>query len=616
MTHRKHPVQRQCSLISAAALLAFAGTTQAARFNPPDTSVQMFQWSWNDIATECTEWLGPQGFGAVQISPPGASKQVNRWWGVYQPVNYVDLTNRMGTQTELQNMIGACHNAGVRVYADIVVNQMATDAGTATDGSHWNAATLTYPYFSANDFHGDCRITPADYQSPAGRANVMNCRLDGMPDLATESSYVQGQVANYLRRLLDMGIDGFRIDAAKHMPPNALLAILDSVRRTHPRTRSGEAIWVTQEVIPDGGVNRADYFPVGTVNEFRFATAMRDVFRGNNGLSLASIPSLMGTWGNWGGSWGFVPPQYATIFVNNWDTERNGDSLNARDDTYLGAKRYDLANIFLLAQAYGQAQLHSGFHFKNKDDDRPTASPYAAGGVPRINVDWDFVHRWTDISNMVRFRSATNGHPQTNWIVGDNDNQIAFSRGKVGFVALNNSGSAWTRSFATGLPAGTYCNVVEGTLESSGQACSGSTVVVDANGNARITVPGGGASVPAVAIYTGQRIGGNATCEVTFIIDGAGTAYGQNLYVAGNQTGLGNWTAGSGFALTIRGSGADAPWSGTARLPAETPVQYKYVKWDGARAAWERNQATGSGNREFTTCASGAQVRADGHFGR
>lgn len=42
-------------------------------------------------------------------------------------------------------------------------------------------------------------------------------------------------------------------------------------------------------------------------------------------------------------------------------------------------------------------------------------------------------------------------------------------------------------------------------------------------------------------------------------------------------------------------------------------VMSRLGRWD---AAWERDQATGSGNREFTTCASGAQVRADGHFGR
>lgn len=618
MTRRLHP-------LVASLALALAPLATTAALNPRDTSVQMFEWSWNDIATECTQWLGPQGYGAVQISPPNASKVANGWWGVYQPVNYVNLTSRMGTPAQLQTMINTCHAAGVRVYADIVVNQMADGTGTATDGSTWNGNTLAYPFFSANDFHSNCTIQQSDYNNANGRGNVMNCRLGGLPDLATENSYVQGQISNYLRTLLNMGVDGFRIDAAKHMPPGALLSIMNSVRQTNPLTQAGEPIWVTQEIIPDGGVTRSDYFSVGTVNEFQFTYAMRQVFRGENGLSLSSIPSIMGTWGNWGGSWGFIQPQFATIFVNNWDTERNGSSLTASNhesgvtnDT-AGTKRYDLANIYMLAQGYGEAQLHSGFRFTNHDADRPTTSPYV-NGVPQINVVWDFIHRWSDISNIVKFRSATSGQPQQNWQVGNNGNQVSFNRGNVGFVALNNSGSAWTKTFATNLAAGTYCNVVQGTLNAQGNGCTGGTVTVNASGQATITVAAnnGGSTVPAVVIYTGQKVsggGGGGTCAVTFTIANANTSWGQNLYVVGNQTNLGNWTPANGFALTIQGTGANAPWKGTVNLPASTAAQYKYVKWNGSTAVWESNQATGSGNRELTTCASGgSQNRNDGNF--
>lgn len=615
---------RRFHTLAASAALALAPLMAQAALNPRDTSVQMFQWGWNDIATECTQWLGPQGYGGVQISPPHASKVADGWWGVYQPVNYVNLTSRMGTPSQLQAMINTCHAAGVRVYADVVVNQMADRSGTATDGSTWNGDTLSYPFFSANDFHANCNINQEDYNSPNGRDRVMNCRMGGLPDLATEESYVQGQIVNYLRKLLDMGIDGFRIDAAKHMPSSALMNIMSKVRQTNPLTNAGESIWVTQEIIPDGGVNRSEYFGVGTVNEFQFTYAMRQVFRGENGLSLSSIPSIMGTWGNWGGSWGFVQPQFATIFINNWDSERNtGESLNASNFTggtndTNGTKRYDLANIYMLAQGYGEAQLHSGFRFSNKDADRPTASPYV-NGVPQINVVWDFIHRWSDISNIVKFRSAMSGQAQQNWQVGNNGNQISFNRGTTGFVAINNSGSAWTKTFATNLPAGTYCNVVHGTLNAQGNGCTGSTVTVDANGQASITlVANGGSTVPAVVIYTGQKViggGDGNTCSVVFSIANANTSAGQSLYVVGNQTQLGNWTPANGHLMTmVKGTGPNAKWKGVVALPASTATQYKYVKWNGSTAVWESNQATGSGNREFTTCASGKQARADGNF--
>ena len=609
----------RASALAVSLAAAFSGAAFA--LNPSDTSVQMFEWSWNDLATECTQFLGPQGYGGIQISPPHAAKITGNWWDVYQPVNYVNLTSKMGTPAQLQSMINTCHAAGVRVYADVVVNQMAGDSGTATDGSTWNAASLTYPYFSASDFHAACDIQASDYNSAAGRSNVQNCRLVGLPDLNTESTYVRGQIANYMNALLALGVDGFRIDAAKHQAAASLQATMSAVKSAHPTTNQGEAIWVTQEIVPDGEVIRSDYFPIGTVNEFQFAYAMRDAWRDANGASPSTIPTMMGTWNNWGGTWGFVQPVNATVFVNNWDTERNGSTLDASNYTGAtndtqGSHRYDLANIFMLAQGYGEAQLHSGFRFTNQDQDRPSASPYS-GGVAQINVNWDFIHRWGDIAPMVKFRSAAHGQAQQNWVTG-NANQIAFGRGNVGFVALNNTTAAWTRSFYTGLPAGTYCNVVHGLKNAGGTACASDSVTVDASGNASITVAAdGGATVPAVAIYTGQTItgGGTTTCAVTFTIANANTVVGQNLYVVGNQTALGNWTPASGYALTIQGSGANVPWTGTVALPASTAMQYKYVKWNGSAAVWESNQTTASGNREFTSCAAGSSVaRSDGSF--
>jgi alpha-amylase len=621
--------------LCALGLGGFVLPASATTLNASDTYVQLFEWSWNDIATECTQWLGPQGYGAVQISPPGASKNANGWWDVYQPINYGTLTSRMGTARQLQSMINTCHAAGVRVYADVVTNQLGDQSssadGVATDGSSWNAATLTYPQFSSSDFHnnttpGQCgnadgNIDSGDYGSPGNRNNIMFCRLGGLPDLATESSHVQSVIVAYLNSLLSMGVDGFRLDAAKHQQPAALQAIFAAVKATHPTTNNGEQIWVTQEVIPDGNVNRSDYFATGTINEFQFTYAMRDIFRGNNGLTLASIPSVMGTYGNYGGTWGFVQPQNATVFVDDWDTERDDtQSLNGSNyasgqinDT-VGTKRYDLANIFMLATPYGQAHVQSGYRFSDTNADRPTTSPYT-NNVAQVNVVWDFIHRWQDISNMVQFRSATHGQNVSNWTQGTN-NQIAFSRGNVGFVAINNDGVPWNASLYTGLPAGTYCNVVHGSV--SGSACTGDTITVGSNGYATISIPAnGGATVPAVAIYTGQKLaGGSGGCAITFSIANANTSYGQNLYVTGNQTALGNWTPSQAFPLTIQGSSANATWSGTVTLPSSTAIQYKYILYNPSTGAttWEANQATSSGNRQATTCASGNASYNDGNF--
>jgi len=42
-------------------------------------------------------------------------------------------------------------------------------------------------------------------------------------------AYVRGKVVEYLNRLIEIGVAGFRVDAAKHMWPGDLQAIYDAV---------------------------------------------------------------------------------------------------------------------------------------------------------------------------------------------------------------------------------------------------------------------------------------------------------------------------------------------------------------------------------------------------
>jgi len=69
----------------------------------------------------------------------------------------------------------------------------------------------------------------------------------------------------------------------------------------------------------------------------------------------------------------------------------------------------------------------------------------------------------------------------------DGVNLIGFSRGSRGWIGINNGTTARTRTFRTGLAAGTYCDIIHG--DAARGACSGPTVTVAAGGSARVTVP-------------------------------------------------------------------------------------------------------------------------------
>jgi alpha-amylase len=76
-------------------------------------------------------------------------------------------------------------------------------------------------------------------------------------------------------------------------------------------------------------------------------------------------------------------------------------------------------------------------------------------------------------------------------------NAIAFSRGDKGFVVINHEGQPLTATLSTGLPTGTYCDVLTGGLGSSG--CAGSALSVTAGGTVQINLPANSAIAVDVA---------------------------------------------------------------------------------------------------------------------
>ncbi len=451
----------------AAALALVAGAAGALVTAPPvqasppggkDVTAVLFEWNFDSIAKECTNTLGPAGYGFVQVSPPQEHIQGSQWWTSYQPVSY-KIAGRLGNRSQFQNMVNTCHSAGVKVVVDSVINHMTAGSGTGTGGSTYTH--YDYPgVYSAADMD-DCTRDISDYQDAW---EVQHCELLGLADLDTGEDYVRGRIAGYLNDLLSMGADGFRIDAAKHIPPADLAAI--KARLTEPNT------YVKQEVIRSAGepIQPEQYTGVGDVQEFQYAYDLKRVFTSEKLAYLS----------NFGEAWGYLPSGQAGVFVANHDTERNGATLNYKD----GAT-YTLANVFMLAWPYGAPDINSGYEWSDSD-----AGPPNGGRVDACWTDgWKCQHKWPEIISMVAFRNDTSGQPVTDWW-DDGDNLIAFGRGDKGYVVINHEASSVSRSFQTSLPQGTYCDVQ-----------SKQTVTVNSDGWFTATI----SANTALALHTGAR---------------------------------------------------------------------------------------------------------------
>lgn len=422
-------------------------TVSAAPAGPRDVIVQLFEWNWNSVARECPRLAS---YGYVQVSPPQEHVTGPQWWTQYQPVSY-KIESRLGTRAEFASMVTACHNAGVKVLVDAVINHTTGGSGTGWAGSRFTH--YDYPgTYASWDFHHCGRNGNDDIANYGDRWEVQNCELVNLADLATETTYVRDRIAAYLNDLLSLGVDGFRLDASKHMPAADIAAI---------KSRLSRPAYIVQEVIYGAGepIGPGEYVGNGDVHEFRYARDLKRVF---NHERLAYLR-------NYGEGWGYLPSSQAVVFVDNHDTQRDGSTLSYRD-----GRRYTTANTFMLAWPYGTPALMSGFAYSSNDQGPPLES---SGRVADVSCGSTWLCEHRQFAGMVGFRNQVRGTGVTHWWEHETADLIAFGRGAKGYVIVNDSDSAFDRSFQTSMPAGNYCDV-------SG---FGGCVTVDSNGWFRFT---------------------------------------------------------------------------------------------------------------------------------
>ena len=407
----------------------------------PAAFVQLFEWSWNDVAEECESFLGPEGYPAVQVSPATEHVEGPAWWTRYQPVSY-QIESRGGTRGEFAAMVARCNAAGVDVYADAVINHMAGfPRGTGVAGSAFREYDYPAVPYSRDDFHHCGRNDDDRIVNYRDLQEVQTCQLGTLDDLDTGNPEVRQKIAAYLNDLLDLGVAGFRIDAAKHMHHDDLHAILALV--------DGDP-FIYQEVIDRGGepIDAADYLRDGHVTEFKYADMIVAAFERGNLESLTGFDARPG----------WLPARQAIVFVDNHDIQR-GHAGGDEVVNYKDGALYDLAVAFMLAHPYGYPLVMSSYAFADDQQGPPAISPRAAGGCGDA---WICEHRRAVQVRMLEFRKATAGYGITNWQVFD-DTVIAFGRGSRGHIALNRGTQAASVRLATDLAPGRYYGLVNGT---------------------------------------------------------------------------------------------------------------------------------------------------------
>ena len=226
----------------------------------------------NDGDPDTNTDLGATGIWLMPVNPSPTYHK-------YDVKDYMDIDPEYGTLEDFKALLDACHGRGIRVIMDLVMNH--------TSSQHpWFTAACEYLRSLAPGAEPDPSVCPyVEYYNFSREMSATSYNVPGtewyyeapfwseMPDLDLSCVAVRGELAAIAEYWLDMGVDGFRLDAAKEFfsgDPESNIAFLSWFNGV-VKAKNPDA-YIVAEVWNDLNTY-ASYYRSGIDSVFNFAFA-------------------------------------------------------------------------------------------------------------------------------------------------------------------------------------------------------------------------------------------------------------------------------------------------------------------------------------------------------
>jgi alpha-amylase len=173
-------------------------------------------------------YLEDLGVDLIWLSPIFTSPSYHK----YDVVDYYAIDFRMGDMATFERLIAEAHAKGIKIILDLVLNHTSERHPWFLDAKH-NAFSQFRDYYiwktqnEIQDLNAEERAETADSQErnpwhigkKGDAEKYYGMFWSGMPDLNLGNETVQDEIFNIGKYWLQKGVDGFRLDAAKHVFP-------------------------------------------------------------------------------------------------------------------------------------------------------------------------------------------------------------------------------------------------------------------------------------------------------------------------------------------------------------------------------------------------------------
>ncbi len=161
---------------------------------------------FNGVAAKL-DYLQDLGITGIWLMPINPSPSYHG----YDVTNYYNVNPQYGTMDDFKHVLNEAHKRGIHVIIDLVLNHTSSQHPFFVDAN--NSPDSKY-----RDWYVWSDADPGNNWHPGKAGYYYGLFCDCMPDLNYRNPEVTAQMENVVRFWLkDVGVDGFRVDAAKHL---------------------------------------------------------------------------------------------------------------------------------------------------------------------------------------------------------------------------------------------------------------------------------------------------------------------------------------------------------------------------------------------------------------
>ncbi|MCD8014095.1 MAG: alpha amylase [Lachnospiraceae bacterium] len=286
---------------------------------------------------EKLDYIEEMGFDGIWLMPVMPSTTYHK----YDVTDYYGIDEEYGTLEDFQALVEECHERGIKVVIDFVINHTSSQHEWFQTACAYLAALedgeepdekecpyVGYYHFSKEQESSSYYEIPAVNDDSAATWYYEGVFWSEMPDLDLSNEALREELEEIAAYWINMGVDGFRMDAALHFEEGdtafnteVLNWLYSYCLSLDPDFYMVSEVWANEATI-------ADYYASGTPSMFNFDMAEAEGKLIKAARGTLKIANLVDSMIQWQEDFSAENSGYIdAAFISNHDTGRISNAL-------------------------------------------------------------------------------------------------------------------------------------------------------------------------------------------------------------------------------------------------------------------------------------------------